>query len=262
MLSAGVFTGASHPITAVSDGKNTWTKVGAYDVSGANSDGEMWYSANAASVSSVTVTTGASTVALRLQEFNGVATTSPVDGSNGAAGDTTSSNSGTATALDANDLAVGFVAGHSTSQAISITSTGYQAQPLEVATSPSTVTVESAYQDLTAAGPQSLAGSFGTTMYWASGIALFKAGTPPPPPGDFTVGATPTGQTVTAGASASSTIGTTAIGTPQPVALSATGLPDRLVGVVQPAVHHLGRQLGDGHHHLDDHAPGDLPRHA
>ena len=225
VMSAGVFTGASKPITAVSDGKNTWTKVGAYDVSGANSDGEMWYSANAASVSSVTVTTGASTVALRLQEFNGVASTSPVDSSTGAAGDTTSSNSGTATASIANDLAVGFVAGHSTSQAISITSTGYQAQPLEVATSPSTVTVESAYQDLTAAGPQSLAGSFGTTMYWASGIALFKAGTPPPPPGDFTVGATPTGQTVTAGASASSTIGTTAIGTPQPVALSATGLP-------------------------------------
>jgi Calcineurin-like phosphoesterase/Putative Ig domain len=225
VLSAGVFTGASHPITAVSDGKNTWTKVGAYDVAGSNSDGEMWYSANAASVSSVTVTTGASTVALRLQEFNGVAATTPLDGSNGAAGDSTVSNSGTATALGANDLAVGFVAGHSTSQAISITSAGYAAQPLEVATSPSTVTVESAYRDLAAPGSQSLAGSFGTTMYWASGIALFKAGTPPPPPGDFTVGATPTGQTVTAGASASSTIGTTAVGTPQLVALSATGLP-------------------------------------
>ncbi len=225
VLSAGVFTGASHPITAVSDGKNTWTKVGAYDVAGSNSDGEMWYSANAASVSSVTVTTGASTVALRLQEFNGVTGTSPLEGSNGAAGDSTASNSGTATALGANDLAVGFVAGHSTSQAISITSAGYTAQPLEVATSPSTVTVESAYQDLAAPGSQSLAGTFGTTMYWASGIALFKAGTPPPPPGDFTVGATPTGQTVTAGASASSTISTTAVGTPQLVALSATGAP-------------------------------------
>ena len=47
VLAASVFTGASKPITAVSDGTNTWTKVGAYDVSGANSDGEMWYSANA-----------------------------------------------------------------------------------------------------------------------------------------------------------------------------------------------------------------------
>ncbi|HEY5098133.1 MAG TPA: fibronectin type III domain-containing protein [Acidimicrobiales bacterium] len=225
VLSAGVFTGASHPITAVSDGKNTWTKVGSYDVAGSNSDGEMWYSANAASVSSVTVTTGASTVALRLQEFNGVAATTPLEGSNGAAGDSTASNSGTATALSPNDLAVGFVAGHSTSQAISITSPGYTTQPLEVATSPSTVTVESAYQDLSAPGSQSLAGSFGSTMYWASGIALFKAGTPPPPPGDFTVGDTPTSQTVTAGASASSTIGTTAVGTPQLVAFGATGLP-------------------------------------
>ena len=225
VLSAGVYTGATKPITAVSDGKNTWTKVGAYDVSGANSDGELWYSAGAASVSSVKVTTGATTVALRLQEFNGVAATSPLEGSNGAAGHSTASSSGTATALGANDLAVGFVAGHSTSQAISITSAGYTAQPLEVTTSPSTVTVESAYQDLAAPGSQSLGGSFPSTMYWASGIALFKAGTPPPPPGDFTVGATPTGQTVTAGASASSTIGTTAVGTPQLVALSATGLP-------------------------------------
>ncbi len=77
VLSASVLTGASHPITAVSDGKNTWTKVGAYDVAGSNSDGEMWYAANAASVSSVTVTTGATTVSLLLDEFNGVATTSP-----------------------------------------------------------------------------------------------------------------------------------------------------------------------------------------
>ena len=128
VLSAGVFTGASHPITAVSDGKNTWTKVGAYDVAGSNSDGEMWYSANAASVSSVTVTTGATTVALRLQEFNGIATTGVLDGSNGAAGDTTAASSGTATAVGSNDLAVGFIAGHSTSQAITVTSPGYTAQ--------------------------------------------------------------------------------------------------------------------------------------
>ena len=43
VLSAGVFTGASKPITAVSDGKNPWTKVMAKSVSGQNSDGELWY---------------------------------------------------------------------------------------------------------------------------------------------------------------------------------------------------------------------------
>ena len=43
VLSAGVFTGASKPITAVTDGKNAWTKVKAEDVSGENSDGELWY---------------------------------------------------------------------------------------------------------------------------------------------------------------------------------------------------------------------------
>ena len=86
VLSAGAFTGASKDITAVSDGKNVWTKVMAKYVSGENSDGELWYAPDAASVQSVTVTTGASTVALQLQEFSGVATTSPLDTSVGAAG--------------------------------------------------------------------------------------------------------------------------------------------------------------------------------
>jgi hypothetical protein len=71
VLSASVFTGLSKPITAVSDGRNTWTKVGAFAVSGTNSDGEMWYAPNAQSVSSVTVTTGATAVALSIQEFSG-----------------------------------------------------------------------------------------------------------------------------------------------------------------------------------------------
>ena len=225
VLSAGVYTGASHPITAVSDGKNTWIKVGAYHVAGANSDGEMWYSDNATSVSSVTVTTGATAVALRLQDFNGIATTGVLDGSNGTAGDATAASSGTATAVGSNDLAVGFIAGHSTGQAITVTSPGYTAQPQQTTTSPSTASVETAYQDLSAPGSQSFTGSFPSTMYWASGLALFKAGTPPPPPGDFTITATPSSGTVTAGASVSTAISTTAVGTPQLVALSASGLP-------------------------------------
>ncbi len=226
VLSAGVFTGASKPITAVSDGKNIWTKVMAKDVAGENSDGELWYAPNAASVQSVTVTTGASTVALRLQEFSGVATTSPLDTSVGAAGDGTAAASGTVTPATAGELAVGFIAGHSSTQAITVTSPGYTTQPLVTTSSPSNVSVQSGYQDLTSTTAQSFAGSFGSTMYWADGIALFKSGAPPPPPGDFSIAASPTSGSALAGSTATSTISTATIsGTPQTVGLTATGLP-------------------------------------
>ncbi len=226
VLSAGLYTGASHPITAVSDGKNTWIKVGAYDVAGENSDGEMWYVPNAASVSSITVTTGASTVALNVQEFSGVATASPLDVSAGKAATSTAASSGTATATADYDLAVGFIAGHSSAQAITVTSPGYTVEPQQNTTSPSTVSVESGYQDLAAAGAQSFAGSFGTAMYWASGIALFKSGAPPPPASDFSIGVAPNSATVTAGGSTSPTVSTAVTsGSAVTVALSASGLP-------------------------------------
>ncbi len=226
VLTAGVYTGNTHPITAVSDGKNVWTKVGAYDVSGKNSDGEMWYAPNAAPVSSVTVTTSASTVALRVMEFSGVATSAPLDGSTGTAGTGKSASSGTATPLGSNDLAVGFVAGHNNTQAITVTSPGYTVPAQVAATSPNKVTVAGGYQDFGAPGPQSYGGTFGTTMYWAAGIALFKSGTPPPPPNDFSIGASPTSATVTAGSSTAPTISTAVTsGSTQSVALSATGAP-------------------------------------
>ncbi len=225
VLTSGVFTGASKPITAVTDGKNTWTKVGAYAVSGQNSDGEMWYAPDAASVSSVTVTTGASTVALQVQEFAGVATSGPLDGSIGAAATSTAASSGTVTPIGSNDLAVGFVAGHSNAQTITVTSPGYTVQPQQATTSPSTVTVRSGYLDLSTPGPQSFAGSFGTAMYWASGVALFKAGSVSPP-NDFSIAAGPSSATVTAGSGTSSTISTAVTsGSSQSVALSATGAP-------------------------------------
>ncbi len=226
VLSAGVFTGASKDITAVSDGKNVWTRVMAKYVSGANSDGELWYAPNAASVQSVTVTTGASTVALRLQEFSGVATTSPLDTSVGAAGDSTAAASGSITPAAAGELAVGFIAGHSSTQAITVTSPGYTTQPLVTTSSPSGVSVESGYQDLTSTAAQSFAGSFVTTMYWADGLALFKAGTAPPPPGNFSIAASPTSGSAVVGSPATSTISTTTTsGSPQTVGFTATGLP-------------------------------------
>ena len=160
VLSAGVYTGLSRPIAAVTDGRNTWTKVGAYAVSGQNSDGEMWYAANAASVTSITVTTSASTVGLEVQEFAGVAQTAPLDGSNGAVATSTSASSGSASPTGANDLAVGFIAGHGSSQPIGVTSVGYTTQSQVTSTSPSTVSVASGYQTLGSTSAQSFAGNF------------------------------------------------------------------------------------------------------
>ena len=237
VLSASALTGASKPITAVSDGKNTWTKVMAKFVSGQNSDGELWYASNAASVQSVTVTTGATTVALQLQEFSGVATASPVvDTSAGTAATSSSAASGSVTPAVAGELAVGFIAGHSSTQAITVTSPGYTNEPLVTTSSPSKVSVISGYQALSSTSAQSYAGTFATAMYWAAGVVLFKAGAAPPPPGDFTITASPSSGTAVVGTPATDTINTTtASGGPQTVGLTASGLPAGATAQFTPA---------------------------
>ncbi|MDQ1475421.1 MAG: acid phosphatase type 7, partial [Actinomycetota bacterium] len=235
VLSASVFTGLSNPITAVSDGKNAWTKVGAFAVSGANSDGEMWYAANAASVNSVTVTTGATTVALKVQEFSGVAATTPLDGSAGSANTGTTASSGTVTPTATNDLAVGFVAGHSNVQTIAVNAPGYITQSQQTTTTPSIATVVTGYKPLGAPSAQTFGGTFPAAMYWASGVALFKtAGAAPS--NDFSMAAAPNSVTVTAGQAATSTISTTVTsGAAQSVALSASGLPAGASASFSPA---------------------------
>src|ERR1700730_12700386 len=227
VLSAGVSTGVSQPITAVSDGKNTWTKIGAFAVSGKVSDGEMWYTANAASVGSVTVTTGAAGVALLAQEFSGVATTSPLDVSGGAANTSTAASSGAVTPTATNDLAVGFAAGHGSTQAMNVTAHRYATQAQQNNTA-NTTSVVAGYQALTSSAAQTFTAGFGSAMYWAAGIATFKASStpPPPPPNDFSMAANPNAVTVTAGQSGTSSITTTLTsGAAQNIALSATGLP-------------------------------------
>ena len=176
VLNAGLWTGTAKRITAVSDGRNEWVKIRATAVSGPKSDGEMWCAANAAAVSSVTVTTGASTVAINLQECSDVAASSPLDGSNGAAGYGTSATSGPVTPTGSNDLAVGFIAGHGNSEAISVTSLGFTSLPQQTTTSPNLVSVESGYQDLASTATQSFSGGYPTIQYWSSGIVLLKAG--------------------------------------------------------------------------------------
>ena len=179
MLSASLYTGATSPITSVTDsGGNTWTRIGAFFVSSHNSDGEMWYSANAKATSSVVVhTTGTVVTAMAVQEFSGVATTSPLDVSTGTSNTSTAASSGSVTPTASTDLVVGFVGGHSNAEAISV-GAGYtaQAQQTSTAAGSTPASVVTGYKVLTTASAQAFTGSFTTAMYWAAGIVSFKAG--------------------------------------------------------------------------------------
>ena len=177
VLSAGIYSGATNRISSVTDSAgNTWSRVGSYYVSGHFSDGELWYTANAKPATTVTVhTASAASVALEVQEFSGVATTSPLDTSAGGSNAGTSAGSGSATPAVANELAVGLIAGHGNSQAITPTASGFTTQPQQTTTG-TVVTVIAGHKVLSTTAGQIFTGTFGTAMYWASGIALFKPG--------------------------------------------------------------------------------------
>jgi hypothetical protein len=176
VLSASVYTGTTNHVTSVTDsGGNTWTRIGAYSVSGHNSDGELWYVAGASPATTVTVrTASAASIVFQVQEFAGVAATNPLDTSVGASNTSTTPSSGSLTPTAPNDLVVGFLAGHGNSQAMSITTPGYTAQPQQTTTG-TVVTVRTGYQVLASTSPVGIAGSFSTAMYWAAGVAAFKA---------------------------------------------------------------------------------------
>jgi len=179
VLSASQYTGATNHITSVTDtAGNTWTKIGSgYFVSGHNSDGEMWYSPNAKSTTTVTVhTASAATISFEVQEFAGVAAASPLDVDTGTSNTGTAASSGSVSSTVANELVVGFVAGHNNAEAISVTSPGYTTEAEQTSSTGSVATVIAGYQVLASPGPQTFAGSFGTAMYWASGVAVFKPG--------------------------------------------------------------------------------------
>jgi hypothetical protein len=74
------------------------------------------------------------------------------------------------------DLAVGFIAGHRSAQPITVTSPGYTLRSQQTTTSPSIVSVLTGYRVQPGLVAQSIAGTLSNTMYWAAGVALFKAG--------------------------------------------------------------------------------------
>ena len=176
VLSASEYNGATNHITSVTDtAGNKWTLIGSYNVSGHNSNGEMWYTTNASPTITITVhNASAAFVSFEVQEFAGISTTSPLDVDTGSSSTSTAPNSGTITSTASGELAVGFIAGHNNAQAISVTSPGYTTQAQQTTTG-SITSVITGYQVLGAPGPQSFDGSFGIAMYWAAGIALFRS---------------------------------------------------------------------------------------
>jgi hypothetical protein len=176
VLSASVYTGATNHITSVTDtGGNTWTRIGAFSVSSHNSDGEMWYSANAASTTAVTVHLGTTVnTAIEVQEFAGVATASPLDTSAGTSNTSTAASSGPVTPAAGNELLVGFSAGHGNAEAMTGTAPGFTLQPQQT-TGASVASVVTGSEVLSSPSAQAFTATFPTAMYWASGIAAFKA---------------------------------------------------------------------------------------
>ena len=236
VLSASLYTGATNQITSVTDSAgHSWTRVGRYAASGHNSDGELWYSANAGAVTAVTVHTKSAVVAaISVQEFSGVATASPLDTAAGTSASSTAPSSGTTTPTVPGDLAVGFIAGHGNKQAIAVTAGGYTGLPQQ--TSPVSGHVASAvvgYHVVSTVTAQTFTGHVGTAMYWAAGVAMFKPATPPA--NDYSISVTPNSASVVAGRAATFTVSTAVTsGVSQQVSLSATGLPDGVSATFVP----------------------------
>lgn len=225
VLSASLSTGTSNRITSVTDSAGgSWKRVGAYAVTGNNSDGEMWYSADALPTTQVTVHTLSPAIAsLSIQEFSGVAGTNPLDMAAGTSKLSTSPASGQITPAGA-DLVVGFIAGHGNSQPITVTAPGYTTQGQQTSLASQITSVVAGYQVLSAASGQNFTGRLGTSMYWAAGIAAFRPGAPSP--GDFSISASPSAVTLTPGKSTTVTVSTTVTsGAAQPIVLSLAGLP-------------------------------------
>jgi hypothetical protein len=242
VLSASVSTGTSNRITSVTDSAGgSWKRAGTYAVTGHNSDGEMWYSADALPTTRITVHTSSRAIAsLSIQEFSGVAGIDPLDGAAGTSKLSTSPASGPLTPAAA-DLMVGFIAGHGSAQPITVTAPGYTTQGQQTSAATQVTSVVAGYQVLGTASRQNFTGRLGTSMYWAAGIAAFRPGAPPP--GDFSISASPASVAVTPGKSTAVTIGTSVTsGAAQPIVLSLTGLPGGASASFAPPAINAGQQ--------------------
>ncbi|HEY8302123.1 MAG TPA: metallophosphoesterase [Jatrophihabitans sp.] len=172
---ASVHTGATNPITSITDSAgNTWTRVGRWSVSGHYSAGELWYSTGARPTTSVTARLGTAAVAaMRVSEYSGVATSGPLVTSAGTANTGTSAASGSVTP-PSGSLVVATVAGHGSTQVVTMTTPGLSAFSQVASTGPATTTVAGGYR-IGAGTSLAATATFGSAMYWAAAVAVFRA---------------------------------------------------------------------------------------
>jgi chitodextrinase len=167
-LSASLYTGATNHVTSVTDSAgDTWKMLADGNTSGHNSDGELWYTVTKGPVTNISVATNASSVALSVQEFGGLGAAPTVVA--GASSNTSSSAS--ATTSGNGGLAIGFVAGHASNQAITAASSFVN--QLQVTTPSPFASLVTGYDLSVPSGSQTYGGTFGAAMYWAAGVAVF-----------------------------------------------------------------------------------------
>ena len=99
MLSASVYTGTTNHLTSITDSAgNVWQKVNAWSTASHNSDGELWYAANAAAATTITAHVAtAATMPLRCRSSPASRPRNPLDTSAGASNTGTAASSGSIT---------------------------------------------------------------------------------------------------------------------------------------------------------------------
>ncbi|MGA7988534.1 MAG: carboxypeptidase regulatory-like domain-containing protein [Candidatus Dormiibacterota bacterium] len=163
-------------VTGITDssGVNTWTKATSIQ-SGGQADEEIWYVANAKSVTSVTVTvSGSAALAMTVIEISG-APAAPLDRTMTASGTGTAVSTGTTTTTaQASEIVIANIGWNSTVTPSGQTA-GYTVLPLQQATVPSNATGEQgAWRIVTTTGAQSYAATLSASVAWAGAIATFK----------------------------------------------------------------------------------------
>jgi hypothetical protein len=175
-------TAALATVSGVSDSiSNTWTK--ATGVAQGQADMEVWYTAGAAAVTSVTVTVSASSaIAFTVLVVTG-ALTSPLDQvATASATSTTPAAGPTGTTIQASELAVGAVGWNATPTPSGETA-GYTLAPIQKSTATGSATgEESAYQILSATGAQAYGATLSSSVAWTAVVVTFKLGNPTPAP--------------------------------------------------------------------------------
>lgn len=172
----GMYTGATISVSSITDsGGNVWQPMPTGNpmlVSGHSSRGELWYSITTTADAWVQANFSANvSAAMSVVEFSGVAA---VDKSAGADNIGTSASSGaTSTLSSTGELAVGFVAIHASTSAITSTATGYTAlTQRNTTTTNASVAVRSAYK-LNAGTAAETYTATTPNQYWASGVITF-----------------------------------------------------------------------------------------